>query len=117
MCYRCNSLYKILIQIDDEGYVCWNETALVEEGYSRDGGSLNCFYQEILRPPFNDFDIEYGPKVIFDGKRVKLRSDFVYFECSKWMGLSVSKGYLAKVQKRHGIRRYKAGILNTRLFP
>lgn len=109
----CKNRYNFYLQIDDEGYLCWNETALAEEGHDTEVPSLYCSYREILRPERDDFNVEYAEELSFDGKKIKLTSDFVYVQCSNWMGIPVYKDYLAKVQKIETIRKYEEKELDV----
>ena len=112
--FRCYSNFKEYLKIDDDGYLCWNKTAINIDGYSSE--NLWCSYKEIWRPSNNDFGVIYDEEKPFLGKKVKLKSDFVYVQCNNWFNVAVYKDFLAHAQRLTDIRKYKVSLIHYYVF-
>lgn len=84
---RCKARQPTLTFVDDDGKLRVNETALAESGYR--WSSLECRYQEILRPEGDDEKVAYGEPVAVDRDGVLLQSEFVLVRCTNFLGITV----------------------------
>ncbi|XP_046660865.1 uncharacterized protein LOC124354454 isoform X1 [Homalodisca vitripennis] len=105
---RCFARNKILTMIDEEGYLKYNKSGLVEGGYDIDSPP-SCYFQEIFRAPKSDFDVIYSNPTLMKGCD-QLQSDFVFVECYNFAGISIYQNFHASVQRNQSVRKFKNDV-------
>lgn len=104
---RCSERSYVLTMIDEDGFLVYNESALVLAGYDRNSiSSLKCSYQEIFRPNEDDFKVIYGPEKGVTGHDY-LESDFVYVQCKNFAGIVFYNNFHAHVRKNPSVLRFQ----------
>ncbi|XP_054283059.1 uncharacterized protein LOC129000151 isoform X1 [Macrosteles quadrilineatus] len=101
----CFARSNILTLMDEEGYLRFNKTGLGEAGYDEESPPY-CFYQEIFRPPEDDFKVIYGEQIQMSG-RDRPRSDFIYVECQNFAGFRTYSNFHAFAQRNETVRRFR----------
>ncbi|CAH0388813.1 unnamed protein product [Bemisia tabaci] len=104
---RCPQRNLVLTQIDRDGRLGFNRTALQLLGYDEDASSLDCYYQEISRAPEDDFNVIYGEKVPLTDTHIPTE-DFIYVECDhRLTRIPVYRNFHAYARRHPSVRRFK----------
>lgn len=90
----------------DTGLLQFNVSGFKESGYSLTSNTLRCFYQEIIRPKDDDFNLEYGPQIPITGLH-EPKTDFIYVACTNFLGFTVYSNFHAYVRKIPEVRTFK----------
>ena len=102
---RCYWRSKVLTKIDENGILRYNLSAIAEAGYTIGYNGIKCAYNEIIRVPKNDFEIDYGPEIPFSGNDIP-NSDFVYVQCS-YNGFQIYNNFHAYARRNPRVRKFK----------
>lgn len=94
----------------ETGFLQFNVTGFKEAGYSLNSNTLHCYYQEIHRPKYDDFLLEYGPQITMTGVH-EPKTDFIYVACTNFFGLKVYSNFHAYARRRPEVRKFKVTII------
>lgn len=98
--------YRLTYIDMESGLLQFNVSGFKESGYSLTLNSLHCFYQEIIRPKDDDFNLEYGPQIPITGFH-EPKTDFIYVACTNFLGLTVYTNFHAYARRIPGVRTFK----------